>query len=145
MSMIYGCNINRAHLLLNECLLLWFRVTSGDETLYYGEGICGNTQWGSGLLEGCFRSWSKFSGREVYPVPAPRFDDAPEFCRALMDLYGYDSWDAMPPSERASAAYGFAASSGNQWIGAYGDLRKELLAHVIKTLQEQIKLYEKSR
>lgn len=75
-------------------------------------GICNNL---SDTLEtlwdykgGLFSSWSHFTGDEYYPVPHPDGSKA-----------GYvDTW--------------------NKWTGEYGELRKDLLDHMINTLKEEL-------
>lgn len=74
-------------------------------------GICGNIGTVSGgdeeHLAVLFRSWPKFSGNVVYPVPGV---------------------DRMTPS----AAW---ARIHDVWVGEYGALRRELLDHCIAELE----------
>lgn len=75
-------------------------------------GICGNIgplSWDNGeQLGALFRSWPKFSGNVVYPVPGV---------------------DSMTPSE----AFVYIR---DVWEGEYGDLRCELLDHCIAELED---------
>lgn len=76
-------------------------------------GICGNIGTVSGgdeeQLTALFRSWPKFSGSVVYPVPGV---------------------DRMTPSEAFVYIH-------DVWVGEYGDLRRELLDHCIAELEAQ--------
>jgi len=60
------------------------------------------------LLHELFETWPKFSGDIEYPVPSDLEDESPR------------------------NAYDMRA---NLWVGAYGDLRKELLDHCINELE----------
>lgn len=75
-------------------------------------GICGNIGTVSGgddeQLDALFRSWPKFSGSVVYPVPGV---------------------DRMTPSEAF-------VLTRDVWVGEYGDLRWELLEHCIAELED---------
>jgi len=79
------------------------------------DGICVNflNATGQSTLdafpwEDVVRSWPKFSGSSIYPIPSP----IPQ----------------QPPAE----AYDYAV---DMWDGPYGELRKELLQHIINELK----------
>lgn len=75
-------------------------------------GICGNIDTVSGgyikQLHVLFKSWPKFSGDVVYPVPGV---------------------DRMTPGEAFVYIH-------DVWEGEYGDLRRELLDHCIAELDK---------
>ena len=78
------------------------------------------------ILERCFESWpgrtkDDFKANE-YPVPDPVWTPA----------MGYTGWEA------AKRAYQKAERTDTMWEGAYGDLRKRLLAHCIATLENKL-------
>jgi len=80
------------------------------------DGICVNflNATGQGVLEASFsweeivKSWPKFSGNTIYPVPSTL------------------------PHQHPAKAFGFTS---DMWNGAYGELRKELLQHIINELK----------
>lgn len=77
------------------------------------------------ILEGCFKTWPKRTGDSPgalsYPVPEPLWT-------------AYSRTTAL---QAASYAYHHAEATNGMWTGAYGDLRKELLAHCIRQLELQ--------
>ena len=73
-------------------------------------GICHNMKTSEkemSELRSLFCSWPKYSGRLVFPVPHPKLSPAEAFS-AVLDL----------------------------WVGEYGDLRRELLNHLIQELSK---------
>ena len=74
------------------------------------DGICHLTKR-SRSLERYFKTWDKYSGNLVYPVPALRL--------------------------RLTAQSAFWKL--NKWKGSYGLLRYELLCHIIKSVKNELK------
>ena len=69
-------------------------------------------------MDDIFSSWDKFSGIRGYPVPAPEGED---ICPIVIYEH-YNEYDL------------------NKWVGAYGDLRKELCRHIAKELERLIEV-----
>lgn len=94
-------------------LLERLRTLRDDGPEFCYAGICGNIGTVSGgdkeQLDVLFRSWPKFSGSVVYPVPGVA---------------------GMTPG-------GAFAHIRDVWVGEYGDLRRELLDHCIAELEAQ--------
>ena len=90
----------------------------GDGLFFKGFGICRNIGLGSfPALDSCdelikhySRSWDKYSGNAVYPVPDPL-------------------------GESSTLAY---CRPKDLWVGEYGALRYELLDHLIKEVQNDL-------
>ena len=90
----------------------------GDGLFFSGFGICENMKQGrfptshsrKELITHYSRSWEKYSGNVIYPVPSP-FGGGP------------------------ATAYN---SCADLWVGEYGALRYELLNHLIKEVQNDL-------
>lgn len=76
-----------------------------------------------GQMESLFMTWEKFSGSVYYPVPDP--DNKIHGNKAEEVLWAHN-------------IYSRSVSGNCIWEGAYGDLRIELLVHMINKLEEKI-------
>lgn len=119
----YDASALKLHLslLISDCNRLMIKAKS-KEGYKSTKGVC--LQLGFGiplknhfkerkLLEHCFESWEKYSGSLIHPVPSPFEGMTPKVAYSCMPLYE----------------------------GKYGELRLELLQHIIselKKLQEYI-------
>ena len=90
----------------------------GDGLFFEGFGICRNVElkmfpahdFCKELITHYSRSWDKYSGNVIYPVP-------------------------NPSGGGPAIAYN---SCRNLWVGEYGALRYELLDHLIKEVQNDL-------
>lgn len=97
---------------------------------YPRAGICENIahyldeSWARGYwrdsMRDAFRAWPKFSGCSTFPVPCPEGLD-------LGDLEG-----AVDPEDWA-----YCSGCLYKWFGPYGDLRFELLDHLIEWFEKE--------
>jgi hypothetical protein len=76
-----------------------------------------------------FITWPMFSGSTRYPVP---------YVGKVLDCLGNEVKfkESEGLSVRAERAYIFG---GYLWLGEYGDLRKNLLDHIINELEKELK------
>lgn len=94
------------------------RLLAGDIDML-NNGICGNLSGNhKEVLQKHFKTWNHYSGDILYPVPDPEDKLTPRF------LY-------YEVCERA-----IFLKEGNMWVGAYGELRLDLVRHILQELSK---------